>query len=224
MLASCTPDRYQEDFENDHALEGFEFSDPGAWQIVQKGKPGSALEFTGKGNYQPPVRSPHIIGMIADHRFGSFMLDVDLLQTGREYGHRDMCIYFGIQDSTRFYYVHLASRPDDHAHNIFIVDGAPRTKIAGDIAEGIDWGEELWHHIRLIRDLETGKIEVYFDNMKEAIMSADHKAFQKGYIGFGSFDDSGIIDNIRIQGEIFPSEKPGLFTDKTMNTNQKQGL
>ena len=34
---------------------------------------------------------------------------------------------------------------DDHAHNVFIVNGAPRTKIAKRTTSGVDWGKVVFH-------------------------------------------------------------------------------
>ena len=141
LFASCNslpdyvPEGYQlafsESFDAHEAINEFEFSQPGIWVISDTGNEIMSLEFTGKSEqYMPPVRSPHTIGLISNLQFGSFVLDADLLQTGREYGHRDMCIFFGFQDSTHFYYAHMATKMDDNAHNIFIVNDEPRTFIS----------------------------------------------------------------------------------------------
>ncbi|MBX2841239.1 MAG: hypothetical protein KTR26_05680 [Flammeovirgaceae bacterium] len=193
---------YKQNFKSKKALSDFEFSQPGKWLLSKKEK-GFALEFTGKSEgYQPPFRSPHTVGLIKGKKFKNFTLDVDLRQTGKEYGHRDMCIFFGFQDPAHFYYVHIASITDDHANNIFIVDGAPRTKISTKTNEGNDWGKsEDWNHTRVVRDVESGKIEIYFKDMENPIMTATNTKFGEGAIGFGSFDDSGMIDNIQISGD-----------------------
>jgi hypothetical protein len=126
----------------------------------------------------------------------SFVLEADLLQTGKEYGHRDMCIAFGFQDPSHFYYVHMATKMDDNAHQIMLVNGAPRKKISSFTTEGINWGESQWHKVRVERNTEQGSIKVFFDG--KLIEEASDKTFGAGHIGFGSFDDSGKIDNIKI--------------------------
>lgn len=190
---------YKQNFKSKKSLNDFEFSQPEKW-LLSEGKKGYALEFTGKSEgYKPPHRSPHTIGLIKGKKFKNFTLDVDLRQTGKEYGHRDMCIFFGFQDPAHFYYVHIATKTDDHANNIFIVDGAPRTKISTKTNEGNDWGKnEDWNHVRVVREVESGKIEIYFKDMETPIMTATNTKFGEGAIGFGSFDDSGMIDNIQI--------------------------
>ena len=188
---------YQENFSNPRAVSEWAFSDPKAWRFQTTNNQG-ALELFKQSEYEPAVRSPVNIALLADKTFADFVLETDLLQTGKEYGHRDMCVYFGFQNPTNFYYVHLASAADDHAHNIFIVNGKPRVKIAEKTTAGVQWGNNSWHKFRLVRRPSTGAIEVYFDDLTAPLMVAHDKTFSKGAIGFGSFDDTGMIDNIRI--------------------------
>jgi hypothetical protein len=186
---------YVQNFEKKDFLKAFRFTQPDKW-IVSDGKSGKALEFTGISDYQPPHRSPHTIGLISDMKFGSFVLEADLLQTGREYGHRDMCIIFGFTDPSHFYYSHIASKMDDNAHQIMIVNDAPRKKISTFTTQGIEWGDKVWHKVRVQRNIATGTIKVFYDG--NLIQEATDTTHQHGYIGFGSFDDSGKIDNVKI--------------------------
>ncbi|MEW6158819.1 MAG: hypothetical protein AB1813_15450 [Verrucomicrobiota bacterium] len=199
---------YEQKFDSAEALKSFVMTDPSAWQISGEGA-ASALELKKQSQYQPPVRSPVNIAMLADRVFGDFILEADLLQTSREYGHRDMCLFFGITSPSKFYYVHMATAADDHAHNIFIVHDQPRTKIAKETTRGVDWGSQVWHKVRLER--QGAVIKVFYDNMSQPIMQAEDATFQSGYIGFGSFDDTGKIDNIRIWGRSAEKKKADFF-------------
>ena len=148
----------------------------------------------------PSVRSPFNIALIADKQFGDFVLEADLIQTGREYGHRDMCLFFGYQDDSHLHYVHFGKKADDHANQIFIVNNSPRKKISTKSTDGTNWDDE-WHHARIVRDVKSGKIDVYFDDMKNPVMTAVDKTFTWGRVGLGSFDDTGNFDDIRLYGE-----------------------
>lgn len=200
LLVGCTtkdkktgyPLVYQQNFDLKESINDFQFSNPEKW-IWNNG----TLANTGQGDYQPPFRSPFIVSTIKNIDVSSFVFEVDLKQTGKEYGHRDMCVFFNYQDNKHFYYCHIATKPDNHAHNIFIVNEAPRTKIAEYVSSGIKWGN-TWHRIRLERNVQTGEIALFFDNMKQPIMTAKDKTFLKGKVGIGSFDDQGAIDNIRL--------------------------
>ncbi|MCK6500510.1 MAG: hypothetical protein L6Q38_13635 [Nitrospira sp.] len=204
---------YEQHFDAAEALRGFVMSDIKAWEFAADGQ-SFALELARQSQYQASVRSPFNIALIADVAFGDFLLEVDLVQTGKEYGHRDMCLFFGFQDPTHFYYVHLATAADDHAHNIFIVNGAPRTKIARETTKGVNWGLGVWHKVRLERRVADGSIRVFFDDLTRPIMIAEDKTFGAGWIGFGSFDDTGKVDNIRVWSPSTPEKRAVTFFER----------
>jgi hypothetical protein len=206
---------YEQAFRETDALLDFTMTDRGAWRIALSER-GRALELFGQSRYQPPVRSPVNMALIKDKVFGDFVLECDVIQTGREYGHRDMCFFFGFESPSKFYYAHLATAADDHAHNIFVVNDKPRTKIALETTKGVDWGLNVWHKVRLERTPADGSIKVFFDDMQKPIMVASDRTFGAGYVGFGSFDDTGMVANVRIwgpsmetrEGPVFPAAAP----------------
>ena len=189
---------YSQDFEKGKKIKGFELSDEAAWKLHTQENGNTCLELVGGSKYRARVRSPFNIAMLETKSFGSFVLEVDLLQTGREYGHRDLCLFFSMKDPTNFYYIHMASKADPHAHNIFVVNDEARVAIANKHTDGIQWGDNEWHKVRIVRDIESGTIRLYYDDMNEPIMEAEDKHFDYGHIGIGSFDDSGRYDNIKI--------------------------
>lgn len=199
---------YDQSFASEAALKDFRFTQPAKWLLSKEDK-GMSLEFTGiSDEYQPPFRSPHTIGLLSTLQLGSFVLEADMLQTGKEYGHRDMCIIFGFQDPSHFYYAHVATKGDDNAHQIMLVNSAPRAKISTFTTEGVAWGQNIWHKLRVDRNMEEGTIKVFFDGT--LVEEANDKTFGKGYIGFGSFDDSGKIDNIKVWSKDV-EKKPATF-------------
>jgi hypothetical protein len=197
---------YEETFEKPESIQQFQFTDPNAWKYGKEEKGGS-LELAAQSKYAPAVRSPFNIALLKEKVFGDFVLEADLVQTGKEYGHRDMCLFFGVQDPSHFYYAHMATKADPHAHNIFIVNDAPRTNIAKTTTGGVNWGLNVWHKVRLERKVSDGTVKVYFDDMTLPIMTAQDKTFGAGFVGFGSFDDTGKVDNIKIWGaDLGPSK------------------
>jgi hypothetical protein len=201
---------YEQKFTGPENLREFVMTDTNAWRIT-KTNDTIALDLVTQSKYKPPVRSPVNMAVLADKVFKDFVLEVNLIQTGKEYGHRDMCLFYGLQDPSHFYYTHIATAADDHAHNIFIVNDAPRTKIAKETTKGVNWGLGIWHKVRLERKASDGSIKVFFDDMAKPIMVAEDKTFDSGYIGFGSFDDTGMIDNIRIWGPSVEAKKIEFF-------------
>ena len=188
---------YEQHFDSADSLRQFAFTDAKAWQWSADGE-SHTLELARQSRYEPKVRSPFNIALIADRVFGDFVLEVDLVQTGKEYGHRDMCLFYGVQDPTHFYYTHLATKADPNAHNTFIVNDAPRKNFAKETTSGVNWGLGVWHRVRLERRIAEGTIRVFFDDMAQPVMVAEDRTFGVGWIGFGSFDDTGKVDSVRI--------------------------
>lgn len=198
---------YEQDFSKPEALKDFVFTDPSAWRLAkEKGRP--VLELHKQSAYKPEHRSPLNIALIADKVFGDFVLEVELLSTKKPYPHQDMCLFFGFTSPMEYYYNHIAVGADPNAHNVFIVNKAPRKNFAKETTKGITWGECEWHKIRAERDAQAGTYKVFFDDFSKPLMLAEDKTFTKGYIGFGSFDDVGMVTSIKIWG-------PGVETKKT---------
>jgi hypothetical protein len=188
---------FETDFENGK-LDSWQATDSAAWRIENE-HGGKVLALYKQSSYEPQVRSPLNIILVRNVTVGSFVMELDMRSTTKDYGHRDMCLFFGHQDPSHFYYVHIANKSDAHANSIFVVDGEPRVSIAKTRTEGTKWDDD-WHTVRLLRDLEKGTIEVFFDDGPEPIMTAVDHRFRWGTVGVGSFDDTGQFDNVKLWG------------------------
>ena len=186
---------FEDDFESGNA-DRWQPTDPKAWKVEEVDGNHVYWQF-GDSKYEPKVRSPKNISWVKDLSVSDFVLEAKMQQMGREYGHRDMCIFFGRQDAEHFYYVHIATKADPHANSIFIVNGEPRVSIADERTTGTDWGQKP-HTVRVVRNVDDGTIKVFFGNMEKPIMIAHDKTFVSGTIGFGTFDDTGRIDDVRL--------------------------
>jgi 3-keto-disaccharide hydrolase len=174
-------------------------TDPNAWKVVAE-KDNHVYAQHQRSQYEPPVRSPYNMARIKDVKVSDFTLQARMKQTSKEYGHRDMCLFFGYQDPAHFYYVHIATKADPHANSIFLVNGTPRVSIAQQRTDGTDWATG-YHDVRIVRNVTVGTIEVFFDDMEKPIMKTVDKTFGTGEIGFGTFDDTGNIDNVIVWGK-----------------------
>ncbi|MFP6618702.1 MAG: family 16 glycoside hydrolase [Pirellulaceae bacterium] len=185
------------------SANAWEPTDANAWKIKKVGQGPLAVhvysQFKKKSKYQPPHRSPLNISWLKEVKVSRFQLDVEVLSTHKDYPHRDACLFFGFQDPAHFYYVHMGKKTDDHANQIFIVNGKPRTKISTKTTPGTNW-DDKWHRVRIIRQPADGTIQVYFDDMKTPIMTASDKTFASGRVGLGSFDDTTDWRNFKLQG------------------------
>ncbi|MCS6858867.1 MAG: hypothetical protein NZT92_00945 [Abditibacteriales bacterium] len=188
---------FSEDFESGKA-EQWETTDPQAWQVIKQGE-NHVFNLFKQSNYKTPVRSPFNRAMRKGVVVSDFVLEARVQSTARDYGHRDLCVFFGYQDPSHFYYVHLGKQADPRAHSIFLVNNADRVSIAKTRTSGTPW-DDRWHTIRVVRKVSTGAVEVYFDDMTKPIMTAEDQTFSWGQVGIGSFDDTGNFDDVRLWG------------------------
>jgi hypothetical protein len=194
---SCAQDQpllVKEDFEQ--GMDRWQTTDPDQpfWKIEtvnREGRPNHVLRVTGKSDYEPPQRSPHSIALLKDVIVGDFELTARVQSTNDQAGdHRDLCLFWGYQDARHFYYVHFGAKADPHACQIFIVNDQPRLKITTLEADGTPWTRD-WHRVKVVRRVEDGLMEVYFDDMERPVMAAHDKSFVWGQVGIGTFDDHG---------------------------------
>jgi hypothetical protein len=195
-----------EDFES--GMGRWQTTDPNpansVWKIIAAAtEPGQehnhVLRVTGASKYEPPYRSPLSIAWLKDVRVGDFEITARVQNTNPSGGnHRDLCVFWGHQSPSEFYYVHFGAKADPHACQIFIVNNDKRTMITRDQAAGTPWTDG-WHNIKVTR--RGGDAKVYFDDMDKPLMTAEDTTFGAGEIGIGTFDDSGNFDNLVVRGE-----------------------
>lgn len=176
----------------------WELADPTAWEFTHDGDR-TVLALARKSTYKPPFRSPEGMALLRDVTVSDFILDAWLRSTKPDYPHRDMCLFFGYQDPARFYYAHFGLKSDNASNTIHIVNKTDRRPIIKTRTEGTPWTEG-YHHVRVIRKVESGSIEVFFNDMTTPSMTAVDKTLQWGRIGVGSFDDVGTIDRVILWG------------------------
>jgi hypothetical protein len=184
----------------DKGDERWQPTDPKAWKVVKTDK-GSYYSQFAQSKYKTLHRSPFNISLVKDLKVTDFVLEAKAMSTAKDVPHRDMCMFFGYQDPAHFYYVHMAKASDDHANQIFIVNGADRVKISTKTSKGTPW-DDKWHNLKIVRTIATGAIEIYWDDMKTPIMTATDKTFLWGQVGIGSFDDTGHWADVKVYGNL----------------------
>jgi hypothetical protein len=202
--AADLPLLVQEDFEGDAAR--WQPTDARAWKVASTPQ-GKVYSLFQQSDYKPPHRSPLNFSLLKGVVVGDFVLEAKVQSTVKDYDHRDLVMVFGYQDPAHFYYVHFGKKTDDHANQIFIVNDAPRTKISTKTTPGTPW-DDAWHHVKIVRTVANGQIEVYFDDLKSPAMTASDKTFAWGQVGVGSFDDTGNYDDVVLRGVAATRDNP----------------
>ena len=187
---------YEHDFE-DKSIARYEPTDSTAWTLLEQDG-NQVMSLTKRySKFKPLFRSPLNRSLVRNLEVSSFAMDIRMQSTIPDYDHRSLCLFFGYQDDAHLYYVHFGRKTDDHANQIFIVNNQARRKISTKTTPGTAWTDG-WHDARIVRNAETGEIFVYFDDFITPVMTATDKSFGQGRVGFGSFDDIGNFDNIRV--------------------------
>lgn len=178
-------------------LQRWEFLDPKTWTWKKTEDAGGVIEITERGSeYTPPTRSPGHVALVKDLEVGNCEIRFRVRSTKDTGNHRDCCIFFGYQDASHFYYCHLGAKPDPHSGQIMIVKEAPRLALTKN--EKLTPWDDQWHNVMVRRNIDTGLIEVFFDDMTTPHMSVTDKTFGAGRIGIGSFDDLNAFDDLKV--------------------------
>jgi hypothetical protein len=195
------------DFEDGHAL-GWQSNIPEHWEVAAE--EGSLVyRLTAPG---PPgeVRAPTSWSILKDFEVSSFVFTGRIkCHTDTTNKHRDMNIIFHYQDPIHFYYVHF-SAVSDEVHNIIgLVNGKDRVKINHEPPgqSMARMNDQKFHRFKVTYNAETGEIKAYLDDMKAPVLTATDKTLRHGYVGLGSFDDTGSFDDINLWGRIFKRKK-----------------
>ena len=186
---------FKDDFEA--GVERWEILDPNTWRVTKR-ENNQTFEITDRSSdYKPPVRSPGHVALVKELELENVEIQFKVRSTKDTGNHRDCCIFFAYKDSQHFYYVHLGAKPDPHSGQIMIVNEAPRLALTKN-ESNTPWDDQ-WHHVRLVREAKTGKIEVYFDQMERPHMQVVDTRFSRGRIGIGSFDDLNEFDDVVVR-------------------------
>jgi hypothetical protein len=64
-----------------------------------------------------------------------------------------------------------------------------------------------------VRDVESGAMAIYdLDVPNEPILTANDKRFTDGYVGFGSFDNTGQVRNVKVWAATSTPGAPDFFS------------
>lgn len=175
---------------------GWEPLAEGHWKITRTNN-WPVLHLVENAPQRPPVRRPGMYilspaGVVSNVVITSRVLTL----RPPEVKNRDVCIFFGYQDDTHFYYAHICSSSDDRAHNVIMrVDGNERTRInIESLPEPLL--KDGWQTIS-VQHLASGEIEVRVDGQLN--MTAQDTTYPAGRVGLGSFDDTAMFDDFSVK-------------------------
>jgi len=181
------------DFENAD-LSDWHLPIPSHWEHAEKGGNGF-LRLATEGPVGDP-RRPVKFALWKPGCVSDFELEVKARRPGKS-----LLVAFGFQDRLHYYYAHISS---DHGnvrvHNgLLKVNGGERYRIGGaGTAPALPTSD--WHHIRVVRRVEVGSIEVFVDDEAKPRFSVVAKDYSYGWVGLGSFNETGDFDDFKLSG------------------------
>jgi hypothetical protein len=177
-------------------LDAWQFPFSEDWVVKEEGR----LHYLHMLRSREPLvpRRPQQFALVKGITVGSFTLEARLRREGSS-----MLIVFNYIDTLHFYYTHLSADPGTKVavHNgIFMVDGAPRRRIAG-VEAAPALPDKNWHKVRVQRDVSSGSIKVFVDDQPQPRFSVVDNTFKCGQVGFGSFDETGDFADVKLSSE-----------------------
>ena len=174
-----------------------------------------------RSNYKPTHRSPHNVALVRGLALSDCIITFRVKSTKDTGPHRDCCVFFGHQNPSQFYYVHLGAEPDKVSGQIMIVNDAPRVALTKN-TKPVPWDND-WHTVKLTRDSDSGMIAVYFDDMTTPLISTSDQTFIKhGKIGLGSFDDMNDFTDVKVYGTRPGCEPESVSTAASAKSTEPQ--
>jgi len=188
--ASNTVD-FHDNFTGDLAAWQFPFAED--WVVKEEGP----LHYLHMLRSRDPLvpRRPQQFGLVKGVKVGSFTLETRVRREGSS-----MMIVFNYVDTLHFYYTHLSKDPGakiDVHNGIFMVDGAPRRRIAG-LEATPALPDTNWHQVRVERNARSGSIKVFVDGESQPRFSVVDNTFKCGQVGLGSFDETGDFTDVKL--------------------------
>jgi hypothetical protein len=198
--------QYKQDFNNGKSLSDFTFDHPSHWGIFS-GNSNYFLQCMGMPDSLSRSDLPSNIALLSNRVFGDFILEADVMPLVDSTGFGEICLFLGVKDNMKFYFVQLANKSDSARHGIFLVKNSLPKKLTEISPEAITWKEKKWHHVRLEREIVSRTITVFLDNMIQPVFHVKDYELVMGMVGIGSFGSPCRLDNIRIWSQTVITEE-----------------
>jgi hypothetical protein len=190
--------QYQQGFNNGQSLSDFMFDNPASWGIFNSGGNYYLQCTTGAIDSTARATLPVNIAILKNKIFGDFILEVYVMPEANTIGFRETCLFLGMKDLTKYYYIQLASLCDSDNNGIFLVKNSIVSRLTGDSEQPVGWKANKWHKLRLERNIVKRTICIFVDDMTHPAMQIKDYELVMGMVGFGSCSSPGRFDNLKI--------------------------
>jgi hypothetical protein len=205
--------QYQQSFSGSNSLSDFWVENQQAWGIFNTGG-NFYLHVKGLPHQGPPSRLPNNIAVLNNNVFGDFILEADVMPEADSNGFGEISLFLGLKDLSNYYCIQLANQCDSVHHGIFVVKKSMIRRLTGTDVTPVAWEPGKWQRIRVVRNIVKRTILVYAGEAKQPVLLSKDYELVMGSVGFGSFNGSGRIDNIKIWA-------PTVIRDEGQGTGDK---
>ena len=95
---------------SDKSLNYYTFTNASKWLLTANGKSGKDLKYLGG---ELPVANQHspqeMMLLTSNESIGNFLIEFDFFQKGRDFSLRDVCVVYGLQNDSTYFYAQAAS-------------------------------------------------------------------------------------------------------------------
>jgi hypothetical protein len=195
-----------DEFSLDQPSESWQFAKPDEWHIQSDGQrrflylvPQPAGAPTDPSAFESAVHSKY--------RFRNLSLScwirLDQATDGRSC---DASILFGRQDDQNCLRLDLSDPAGKPGIAVTRVEnGRPVRLDSASLASRPGFTLQQWHHVGILRNVETGNVEVYVDDSDRPAIKTRTTAYESGSIGLGSSTGGAGFGRIAVSGEATPT-------------------
>ena len=200
--------QYDQKFGSNKGLDDFWFNNPTQWDI-----------FKIQGNYflrhnkvtRPDIQAvalPCNRAILKNRVFGDFILEADVMPVTRGNAAAEICLFVGLKDSTKYYFILLSADPANEMEGIYLVKNSLLTKLPLLTSSSNRVIPNAWQKIRVERNIVKRTIRVFLGNPEQLLMEVKDYELVMGSVGIGSLGNAVCFDNISIWA-------PTMITDDT---------
>jgi hypothetical protein len=189
--------QYGQNFTGARSIGDFWFTHPTEWSI-SKEKNSNFLKLSEKAvSDSLDISLPRNRGLLKNSIFGDFIMDVDVYPDARQ-NPSEICVFLGLKDSTRYYFVLLSTLAGNTMQGIYLVKNSVVTKLPERISGARALVPNAWQKIRVERNITRRTIRVFAGDLKDPVIEIQNYELVMGRIGIGSRTGSAAFDNLSI--------------------------
>lgn len=201
LLSQSFPDgyiqQYTQNFSSNKSLQDFQFTYPSAWELNRL-QGNFFLQCSPRNPIDNPLISlPQYRAILKNRIFGDFVLETDVMLHAGEIP-QEVCIFLGLKDSTRYYFILLSTDHSTDRPGIYLVKNSGITKLSATKASAGSFKPDVWQKIRIERDIVKRTIRVSTGNPAQLVLEVRDYELIMGSLGFGNSGSPVRLDNIRI--------------------------